>query len=588
MYNPIPSSLQSSMANKVRRMPAGVTPPLKYMMAMEDVAEAQRQLGIARDAMQPQNMPTVMAQLQQQVDPQDAPQNDMPGRAEMLAKAQGLGALNQGQRIPGAPQGQPPQGVPQMAQAQGPQPMQRMAAGGLARLPSNLPQEYAGGGIIAFGEQDGEQLVPTAPALQDPEFDSEGLPRSASEKARIISDNTIVQKRIAAMGQEATQKSITKNQYDAQTSGLAKRMQDYYKPRGTAQAQPDVMEQLAAELAKRPPAPSVLDKYKAEAPLVKPAGLPGAGATVATRPQGEISSVPETAPVATADAIALRGAIQPKILAQIGIDPKAAGKTDSEEYAARYAAQLGAEQAALRATQRQDYELGKTANQEWEAKATPTRADKAIAWGDSAAFGHWGKGGQKMQEQEALFQENKLKRGQGLAALKRVADEGNLADKTKAFEGTEAARSAGRTAAAAQQEKGLAHGTTLAGVDARTLEALQANYQTNKTREQVAADNRALLASNEMIAQKGREDSKEAQFEVHRRDTAMRYAAQAAKDKLSKDLMYGTPNYKGPSEQELALEYFPSFLASLKNETPSVGNDPKTKALEALKKRGVT
>ena len=40
------------------------------------------------------------------------------------------------------------------------------------------------------------------------------------------------------MGQEATQKSITKNQYDAQTSGLAKRMQDYYKPRGTAQAQP--------------------------------------------------------------------------------------------------------------------------------------------------------------------------------------------------------------------------------------------------------------------------------------------------------------------------------------------------------------
>ena len=228
----------------------GVTPELIDLLALQKL-QADKDAAARQMALQSGQTPPTVAQ--------GLEQSAMQSARQEIAQKLGLpGLMNQGQNVPQAP-GAQPQGAPQAPQAQGPQPMQRMAAGGLARLPSNLPQNYAGGGIIAFGEQDGEQLVPPAPALQDLEFDSEGLPRSASEKARIISDNAIVQKRIAAMGQEATQKSIAKNQYDAQTSGLAERMQDYYKPRGTAQAQPDVMEQLAAELAKRPPAPSVLE-----------------------------------------------------------------------------------------------------------------------------------------------------------------------------------------------------------------------------------------------------------------------------------------------------------------------------------------
>ena len=496
MYNPIPSSLQSSMANKVRRMPAGLTPPLKYLMAMQDVAEAQRQLGIARDAMQPKNMPTVMAQLQQQVDPQDAPQNDMPGRAEMLAKAQGLGALNQGQRIPGAPQGQPPQGAPQMAQAQGPQPMQRMAAGGLARIQSNLPQEYAGGGIIAFGEKDGDQKVPeVGSTMSYGEQIGKTFSGIGSMAASLASLSIDGLKAIVNAPDSPEQKEAAK-------LALEQKQQEEYG------------KELAARTASTPQFVS-----GTPAPVAAPAEQ---GLAAAAKAKADAANIPPTAPPAfklpakTAAVVSpMQQDFEKNARANMAIDPKAAGKTDSEEYAARYAAQLGAEQAALRATQRQDYELGKTANQEWEAKATPTWADKAIAWGDSAAFGQWGKGGQKMQEQEALFQENKLKRGQGLAALKRVADEGNLADKTKAFEGTEAARSAGRTSAVAQKKDAMddvgrilaTQGTNAATITAAEIQAaahvygakLSAHAQENASKRADITGLKGEIAAGEAV-----------------------------------------------------------------------------------------
>ena len=152
-----PSSSESLMANKVQQTPMGVTPELKYLFAMQKVADAKKELDIVKNSMQPQNRSTVMSQLQQATDT-PTPQDNMPGRQEMLQKAQGLAAIaNQGQNVPGMP----PQGMP----SQGPQPIQRMAAGGLARLPSNLPSSYAGGGIIAFGEQDSrDQLVQQIPS----------------------------------------------------------------------------------------------------------------------------------------------------------------------------------------------------------------------------------------------------------------------------------------------------------------------------------------------------------------------------------------------------------------------------------------
>lgn len=140
-HPPIPAPKGSELPYDLAQMLA----KQKVLKAAID-AEAQRMLQQSQG--QGGKPPTVDQSLNQKLAQLLAPPQQQAG-PDLQQAALGPGMNNQGAA--------PPNGgaIPQPQQAP-----QAMAAGGLARLPSNLPQSYAGGGIIAFGEKDGEQLVP--------------------------------------------------------------------------------------------------------------------------------------------------------------------------------------------------------------------------------------------------------------------------------------------------------------------------------------------------------------------------------------------------------------------------------------------
>lgn len=110
----------------------GITPQLLDLLAMQKV-EADKKAAAQQLALSAgQTPPTVAQSLEQKA---------MQGARQEIAQKMGLQGLIQQQaqaapQMPAAPQGAP----------------QAMASGGLARLPSNLPRQYAGGGIVAFGD----------------------------------------------------------------------------------------------------------------------------------------------------------------------------------------------------------------------------------------------------------------------------------------------------------------------------------------------------------------------------------------------------------------------------------------------------
>ena len=128
----------------------GVTPELIDLLALQKL-QADKDAAARQMALQNGQTPPTVAQ--------GLEQSAMQSSRQEIAQKLGLpGLMHQGQNVPQAPGGQPPQGAPQAPAPQGPQPMQAMAQGGLARLPSNLPQNYAGGGIIAFAGPDGSDV----------------------------------------------------------------------------------------------------------------------------------------------------------------------------------------------------------------------------------------------------------------------------------------------------------------------------------------------------------------------------------------------------------------------------------------------
>jgi len=125
----------------------------RLLMASMQLKETQARLEAAKLASgaNPQtNVAQDIAMQQQQLDQGQQPQQ--------MAQAPQQGM---------PPQGMPPQGMPPQ-QPQGPTMMG--AEGGLASLPVHNfdPDNYAGGGIIAFGEPDGDQQVPKPQGAEVP------------------------------------------------------------------------------------------------------------------------------------------------------------------------------------------------------------------------------------------------------------------------------------------------------------------------------------------------------------------------------------------------------------------------------------
>jgi hypothetical protein len=149
MFTPLEAAAYKGQLPEQRGQNA-VNPQLKNLFAIQSAMEAKKhadaQLAAAL-GQQAQNQPTVAEGLQQAAQQSLAPEQASP--REVASQNMGLPGLmqgGQGQRPPAPPQAQMGQ-PPQAPQAQAPQ---RMAAGGLAGAQSNLPSNYAGGGIVAF------------------------------------------------------------------------------------------------------------------------------------------------------------------------------------------------------------------------------------------------------------------------------------------------------------------------------------------------------------------------------------------------------------------------------------------------------
>jgi hypothetical protein len=145
MFSPLEAAAYKGQLPE-QRNPNAVNPQLKNLFAIQSAMEAKKhadaQLASAL-GQQAQEQPTVAAGLQQAAEQALKPETQSP--RDVATQNMGLPGLMQGgQRPPAPPQAQ--MGQPQQAQAP-----QRMAAGGLAGARSNLPSNYAGGGIVAFG-----------------------------------------------------------------------------------------------------------------------------------------------------------------------------------------------------------------------------------------------------------------------------------------------------------------------------------------------------------------------------------------------------------------------------------------------------
>ena len=399
------------------------------------------------------------------------------GHAEMQQKAQGLAAIaNQGQNVPQA------QGAPQ-----GPQPIQRMAAGGLARLPSNLPSSYAGGGIIAFKTGD---EVP----------DAEWTARRPHETNADY-----------ALRMEAGPKynKVNPESFGADVASLVGRGKDavlaWMQQRDAAlnQARMQPVAEGEAPVANysnegREPARVAAPTAPAAAPL--PPGLPGAdAANKPPRPVATAQAQPNilgAAPVATADEAANSKWTWDRAKELGGINPDTVEKASRDDTTSRMQAAFGPEQAALRAARQQDYEQARAAQTARDTAGAPSIWDRMSTLGKHAGYGQWGQAAGDQRTMELAHEAQKAEGAKGLLALKQASDAMALNDKKEMFGTAETKGAAERKAAQGQQLAGLQSATSLRDTDVRALGTKQAAWDAAQARLQAAKLHYSQLAAS--------------------------------------------------------------------------------------------
>lgn len=182
---------------------------------MQQQAAMRQQANLASGAAQGQ-MPTVrdkiMQMFQQANQPRQQPQQQ-PNPMQQGIMAQ---AHPQMQTAP-MPQGEAPEEA-------------QMYHGGVAHLPVNDRMfGYANGGIIAFAK--GDEVPKAEVPIENPEFDSEGNPRSRSEREAIQEQNARLRAEVSNAQELADLRERRMAGLGAVNPDMAERMDQYYKPR---------------------------------------------------------------------------------------------------------------------------------------------------------------------------------------------------------------------------------------------------------------------------------------------------------------------------------------------------------------------
>ena len=444
-----PSPTQSLQA---RAQPGGITPELIRLLAQMKVK--QETDAAARDmAMKMgQQPPTVAEGLNEELEGN--------WRQKLEQKLGGLQALAQQQ----APQGAPTMPAPPA------QPTQHMAAGGLTKLRSNLPGNYAGGGIVAF---DGG-----GPAWKNLERRADET--SAEYVARVERAKAEDPSFSASAGPAALLKAL-----------FSHRGVGAYPEEPPEAGVPDVnRQQLQGEAPAQQaaPAPSATPKAPPAAAR-KPAAPPASGqkAGVAAIPQ---NVVPVAAPVP-----GLQADYETNARKDINADPAMAGLIERTASKERRQAELGGDEAALRAARRQDEETHRTRFNESMAATKPNLLSRLALLGANARGTQYGNAALQMDAAEQNWQDRNSK---GLAELlkrKGEVDAMSLADKKATFDYAEGRGTAAQTAVADSRKGALTSaGQLLAqrGQDAAHLQGIGMNNETQlKVANIQAASDRA-------------------------------------------------------------------------------------------------
>lgn len=359
----LPSLAENMLAKRPPMQPPKGSPlpfDLAQMLAKQKVlkaavdAETQRMLAQSAGG----KPPTVDQSLNQKIAQLANPPQQQAG-PDLQTAAMGPGMNNQGAA--------PPNGgaVPQ------PQ-VQAMAAGGLARLPSGLPQSYANGGIIAFNGED-ESAVPELPQTYMPLMQGD----TTSERQYKTAINERLDK------EKSTKSSAEKAGRAANNIGWLKDLlgiaptpsnEGRESRRGTP---PEAVVEPAAPTPEAPAAPAAVAK-----------GLPAAAAngsgSASMRVRTRGPSSPSAAPAAPAPAPAntVGAATDKNILSDLNVDKDKA----FDEGKKRYQDNMGPAQQGLLSAYQQATDAQKAAIEKSMKNRDDSRwANSMIGMG--AAFG---------------------------------------------------------------------------------------------------------------------------------------------------------------------------------------------------------
>jgi hypothetical protein len=418
-----PSPTQSLQA---RAQPGGITPELIRLLAQMKVK--QETDAAARDmAMKMgQQPPTVAEGLNEELEGN--------ARQQITQKLGGLQAIAQQQ----APQGAPTMPAPPA------QPTQHMAAGGLARVKSNLPTRYAGGGIVAFGAGGFSSGNDEAP-------DYEALAAQREYNAQ-LEKYYAGERRTPPMPPGGAPPAQATEEFDPAIAAA------YARPQETAA---NVALQRAAK---------------------KPAVAPRADVSANVR-QAPVVAQP-TAPAAPATGL---GALVEKQMAdRLKADGSKVEPTARADFTTRYQTELGPEEAALRAARLQDYEQAKAAQMARDNSGAPSIWDRLGTLGKHAGYGQWGQAAGDQRTMELAHEAQKAEGAKGLLALKQASDAMSLADKKALFGAAESKGTAAAAADALARKDTLDQAARLVGTQGTNAAQLQGIGMSNETQLKVA------------------------------------------------------------------------------------------------------
>jgi hypothetical protein len=473
---------------QARAQPGGITPELIRLLAQMKVK--QETDAAARDmAMKMgQQPPTVAEGLNEELEGN--------WRQKLEQKLGGLQAIAQQQ----APQGAPTMPAPPA------QPTQHMAAGGLTKLRSNLPGNYAGGGIVAFEEGGGVSEAEVKKAY-DAWMESQ---------PSWFAQNTPTSKQRA----EAAEAAYT---------DLLQRYQTQ-KHAPAPVARPAAVQQVATE--KVPAVPP------AAAPKKDPAADKQRADVSASGKKTGVAAIPQNVVPIAAPVSGLQADYETNARKDINADPAMAGLTERTASKERRQAELGGDEAALRAARQQDYEQAKAAHEARMAKSAPSIWDRMGTLGRNAGYGQWGKAA---GDQRTMELEHEARGASGLEALlkrKGEVDAMSLADKKAAFDYAESRGTAAQTAVADSRKGALTSAGQLLATQGTNATTLAATKMQGENQYKVALLQAASHASDLAQRRIDSMDSKTAQIYARSHDIAMKQATDAS-NKFAESLVGG-------------------------------------------------